>query len=120
MDRQRAVFDSEPVPTVTVVMGEGALRCGPPEVMEPQIRHIRSLSERPDIDVRVLAFSAGLYPRRGSFMLLDFDDDEDPSVAYVEVPMGARYFDRPAERSDYEYVFDVILGKSTPIKEWKP
>ena len=36
--------------------------------------------------VRVLPFSAGAYPRRGSFALLDFDDDEDPSVAYVEGP----------------------------------
>ena len=120
LERQRAVFDNEPAANVIVVMGEGALVCGPPDILEPQIVHMRSLSERPNIDVRVLPFSAGMYPQRGSFMLLDFDDDEDPSVAYVEVPMGARYFDRPDERADYEYVFDIILSKSTPIKEWKP
>ena len=120
MERQRAVFDTNPTPEVTVVMGEGALLCGPPNVMEAQIGHVRSLSERPNVDVRVLTFAAGLYPRRGSFMLLDFDDDEDPSVAYVEVPMGARYFDRPADREDYEYVFSVIFQMSTPIKEWRP
>jgi hypothetical protein len=51
---------------------------------------------------------------------LDFDDDEDPSVAYVEVPMGARYFDRPADRGDYEYVFDMLFDMSTPIEEWRP
>ena len=33
--------------------------------------------------------------------------------------MAARYSDRPEGRAEYEYVFDVILGKSIPIKEWK-
>jgi hypothetical protein len=32
----------------------------------------------------------------------------------------ARYFDQPAERDDYEYVFDLISSKSIPIKEWNP
>ena len=121
LERQRAVFDADPVPQVTVVMGEGALLLGAPEIMEPQVAHLRALSERPDVDVRVWPFEAGMYPRRGSFVLLDFDNrEEDPSVAYVEVPLGARYLDRPAERADYEYVFEVILGRSIGIKEWRP
>jgi hypothetical protein len=88
--------------------------------MGPQIRHIRALSERPDIDIRVLRFRAGMHPRVGSFMLLDFDDDEDPSVAYVEGPRGSWYLDRPADRAEYEYVFDLVLARSTPIEEWTP
>ena len=119
MERQRNVLGSEPGPSVTIVMPEGALLLGPPEIMTPQIRHIRSLAERPNINVHVWPFRAGMYPKRGSFTLLDFDDDEDPSVAYIEVPMAARYLDRPEDRAEYEYVFDVILGKSIPIKEWK-
>lgn len=120
MDRQHAVFNAQPVPGITVVMGEGALRCGPRQVIKPQIEHLRALSAQPDVDIRVVPFSAGMFPRLGSFTLLDFDDEEDPSVAYVEVPKGARYLERPEDRADYEYVFEIILSRSTPIGDWKP
>jgi hypothetical protein len=58
-------------------------------------------------------------PEPCSFSPLDFDDAEDPSVVYVEIPKGARYFDRPGDVADYEYVFDTIARKSTPIEEWR-
>lgn len=118
-ERQRAVLGTEPAPSATFVVPEGVLRFGPIDLMDSQIEHLRSVSSRPNIDVRVLPFSARTYPRIGSFTLLDFDNDEDPSVVYVEVPKGARYFDQPADRSGYEYVFDINVSKSTPIKEWK-
>ena len=120
MERQRAVLDADPMPEVTIIMGESALLRGPADVLEAQVAHLRSLAERPSLDIRVLSFAAGLYPDLGSFVLLDFDDDEDPSVAYVEAPTGARYFDRPADREDYEYVFDTISDMSIPIGEWRP
>ena len=120
MQRQQAVLGGERPPSLTVVMPEGALRFGPPEVMGPQVEHLRAVAEHPSVDVRVLPFSAGTYPRRGSFALLDFEDDDDPSVAYVEVPNGARYFDRPADRADYETVWGIVAPKSITIEEWSP
>lgn len=118
--RQRAVLDADPAPQVTLVLAEGALRLGPPAVLRPQIEHLRALAGRPRVDVRVWPFRAGFYPGTGSFTLLDFDDDEDPSVAYVEIPNGARYFDRPDNRADYEFTFELLTKKSVPIGEWKP
>lgn len=119
MERQRTVRETEPRPKTTVVMVETALRFGPPDVLEPQIECLRSLSADPDVDVLVLPFSTRTYPRRGRFTLLDFASDDDPSLVYVEVPKGARYFDRPADLEEYEYVFDLITGKSVPITEWR-
>lgn len=117
MGRQESVLDK--LPSAQFILTEGALMFGPPDIMDSQIEHLRSVSSKPNIDVRVLLFGARTYPRRGSFTLLDFENDEDPSVVYVEVPKGARYFDRPEDRGEYEYVYDLILKKSTPIKEWK-
>jgi transcriptional regulator with XRE-family HTH domain len=119
MERQPVVLEAEPTPDLTVVIGEGALRFGETDVMDAQIAHLHDVSKQPNVDVRVLTFDARTYPSRGSFTLLDFDNDEDPSVAYVEIPRGALYFDRTADVADYEYVFDVLLRKSTPIKEWE-
>lgn len=118
LERQRHVLESDRTPSVTIIMPEGALMLGPPEIMVPQIEHIRSLARRPNIDVRVWPFAAGIYPKRASFTLLDFADPDDPSLAYVEVPMAARYLDRPDDRAEYEYVFGVIHARSIPIGEW--
>ena len=104
---------------MTFVMAETALRFGSPDVLEPQIERLHALSSDPNVDVRVLPFSTRTYPRRGRFTLLDFDNDEDPSLVYVEVPKGARYFDRPADLEEYEYVFGLITRKSIPINEWR-
>jgi hypothetical protein len=118
MERQSTVLGSDAQRSAVIVLGEAALRLvvGSIEIMAAQIEHLRSAA----VEVRVLPFSAGAYPRRGSFALLDFDHDEDPSVAYVEGPGAARYFDRPAERAEYEHVFGLINKRSIPIGEWQP
>jgi hypothetical protein len=108
MERQATVLGGDSRRTVVVNLGEAALRMvvGSSAIMATQIEHLRSVDV--NVDVRVLPFSAGAYPRRGSFALLDFEHDDDPSVAYVEGPGAARYFDRPAERAEYEHVFEII------------
>ena len=118
MERQATVLAAEPRRELVIVLGEAALRLvvGSPAVMTEQLDHLRAAS----VDVRVMPFAAGAYPRRGSFALLDFEDGEDPSVAYVEGPGAARYFDRPSERAEYEHVFDAISKRSIPIGEWQP
>lgn len=117
MRRQQSVLDT--LPSVQFILTESALLFGRPAILAAQLDHLRSVTTRSNIDVRVLPFSAETYPRRGSFILLDFEHDDDPSVVYVEVPKGARYFDRPEDRAEYEYVFEIIMGKSIPIGEWK-
>lgn len=120
LERQQTILSSDPKPSVTIVLGEAALSLvvGSLEIMAAQIEHLHDGDRHPNINVRVLPFGAGAYPRRGSFALLDFDDDEDPSVAYAEGPGGARYYDRPDERAEYEHVWNILFDRSTPIEEW--
>ena len=109
LERQRTQAD------LTIIMSEGALRllAGSRSIMKAQIDHLR----RADATVLVLPFSAGTYPLRGSFALLDFASDEDPSIAYIDGPPAARY--QPDERGEYEFVWQVIEDKSIPIEEWQ-
>ena len=122
MERQENVFGSDPLPTVSIILGQGtvSLVAGSTETMAAQLSHLRDMAERPNVHIRIVPFAAGAYPKRGSFALLEFDDAEDPSVAYVDVPMGARYFERPTQFAEYEYVYRVLEAKSVPIKEWTP
>jgi Domain of unknown function (DUF5753) len=112
LERQQTSAD------LTIILGEGALRfvAGSADVMAAQLDHLRQVTAQ----VRVLPFSAGPLPRRQAFALLDFDDDEDPSVAYVEGPGGARYYDKPDERDEYEFVWQMISRMSIPMEEWTP
>ena len=53
---------------------------------------------------------------RGSFALLDFDSNDDPTVAYVEFSMGARYVEQSSQVNEYEHVFDVLFNKSVSLR----
>ena len=120
MDRQNRVLRTQP--ELTVVLGAGALSLvvGSPAIMAAQLDHMRQLERDRAATIRVLPWSAGAYPMRGSFALLSFDSDEDPTVAYVEFSTGARYVEQPSQVGEYESVFDVLLSKSIPIEEWTP
>ncbi len=111
MERQRTQADQ------TIIMTEGALRMvvGSPEIMAAQIQHLREVQAT----VLVLPFSAGAYPLRRGFVLLDFEDADDPSVAYIDGPPAARYLDQPDDRAEYEFVWGVVEDMSIPIEEWQ-
>ena len=119
LDRQRRVLGRRS--DVTVVLGAGALSLvvGSPDIMVAQLDHLRRLDRDGVAIVRVLPWSAGAYPMQGSFALLDFDDEDDPSVAYVESSVGAKYLELSAERQPYEHVFELLVDRSVRIEEWK-
>ncbi|MFI1379852.1 Scr1 family TA system antitoxin-like transcriptional regulator [Embleya sp. NPDC020886] len=74
-------------PRMHFVLDESVVRrmVGGPAVMRRQVARLRELAEWPNITVRVLPFTAGLYPRpRDAYELLTFTDECDGMVAYVE------------------------------------
>lgn len=121
LERQRQVVRPVRPPEVEIILGESALhiQVGSPAVMTEEIAHLVDRSAHPNISVRVLPFSAGHFPDRGCFSLLDFDDPDDPAIAYLETSTsGTRYIDKPTERAEYEYLYDLARSKSVLIEEW--
>jgi hypothetical protein len=121
MERQRAVLDRETPGRVTAVLGAGALllRIGSEAVMEEQRAHLRALSSRPSVDVRVLPWSAGAHPAtKGAFTLLDFDDPDDPALVFVETHLGARYLETTEQVAEYRRVFGVVHELARQIEEF--
>lgn len=73
------------------IMDEAVIRrmIGGPGVVRRQLMHLREVAEYPNVTVRIVPFSAGMYPRlRVAYVLFEFPDDEDEDVLYVENPMG--------------------------------
>jgi len=122
LDRQRSAFERDDPLRLTVVLGEGALRCaiGGPAVMRRQLDHLHQLAERPHIHVRVLPFDAGWHPAlRGGFSLLELPEAADPDVVYVEAVDGARYLERATDLQRFRATFASVRERSIPLEDFR-
>jgi transcriptional regulator with XRE-family HTH domain len=121
MNRKRLLTERNPPLRLHVVLGEAALRIqiGDRNVMAEQVATMRNLDDLENVDVFVLPFSAGSHPGlRGGFGILEFSDQEDPSLVYVESHFGARYTDHADHVSQYRLIFDVLQSRSIPLEEF--
>jgi hypothetical protein len=86
--------------------------------MEEQIAHIRAIVEGGTASVGVLTRINGLHSAmRGPFSLLDFDDEEDPSLVYIENLVGCRYLERPDHVAEFRAAFDRMRALAVPFEE---
>ncbi|SFR28783.1 Helix-turn-helix domain-containing protein [Lentzea waywayandensis] len=93
MRRQERLSGDDPL-EYQAIIAEAAIRLADRE----QLRHIREVSELPNVTVQVLQDSAGpTAGQLGSFIVLDFACPGEMSVLYVEHPAGATYIEE-AER----------------------
>jgi transcriptional regulator with XRE-family HTH domain len=122
LQRQKTLFARNPVPQLVTVLGEGVLTrpVGGEAVLKAQIEHLRLMSQRDHIEVRVLPWSAGAHAAMaGAFRILDFDDPEDPDVVYLESHVGALYLEEPAEVDEYRRIFELIRKDAIPVQEYR-
>jgi hypothetical protein len=122
MQRQQALFARIPGPRVVTVLGEGAL-CRPvggEAVLKGQLEHLRKVSRRDNFDIRVLPFSVGAHAAMaGAFRIMDFDDDEDPDVVYLETHVGAMYLEEPDEVNEYRRIFQLIRNDAVSVEDYR-
>lgn len=119
-DRQRAAFQRQPPLEVVAVLGEGVLarQVGGPDVVAEQVAHLWSLSERPNVDVRVVPWETGAHSAmKGGFSLLEFPNGTSPEVVYLETAAGGRYIERESTVESYRSIFELVRDQSVPIRE---
>lgn len=94
--RQRRLTGEHPL-ELELLLGEAALatRVGGAEVMREQLARLLELSERPNVTLRVLPFSAGVTRAHlGAFTVLDLPTPGLPRAVYVEGLTGELVLDR--------------------------
>jgi transcriptional regulator with XRE-family HTH domain len=122
LQRQKTLFARNPVPRMVTVLGEGVLTrpVGGEAVLKAQHEHLCTLSQRDNIEIRVLPWSVGAHAAMaGAFRILDFDDPEDPNVVYLESHVGALYLEEPAEVDEYRRIFELIRKDAIPVQEYR-
>lgn len=107
--RARLISATNPL-TLEVVIDEGVLRrpAGSNEVMSEQLMHLAEAARLPNVSVRVVPVSKGVYQGLmvGTFVLLEFPTHStsyltEPPVIYVQGFTGDLYLERPEEISAY-------------------
>lgn len=103
---------------LSVVLGEGALRrtVGSGKIMATQHRYLADLSTRPNINIRILPFSAG-FPTGapvGSYVILEPKESSsrrpnDPTVVYVENFTGELYLKKKEALRRYAEAHRILL-----------
>lgn len=112
--------ESPPPPRFDVVLNESVIRrpVGGPAVMAAQLRHLAELMDLPNLSLRILPFSAGMHRgalAAGSFVVLDFPVDAEPTTVYSEGLTGAAYLDDEDETAPYCWAFDGLTQASLDV-----
>ncbi|MGH3693790.1 MAG: helix-turn-helix domain-containing protein [Pseudonocardiaceae bacterium] len=114
--RQYRLTDPQPLELSAVVSEAALRRCAAhPTLARNQLNHLIKQADLPNIELRILSFSAGLHQTMsGSFSLLSFPDGVLPDVFYQEYAMGGQVIDSPAIVARFDKIYaglrDQALG----------
>ncbi|NLT54663.1 MAG: helix-turn-helix domain-containing protein [Actinomycetales bacterium] len=104
MERQEILVRPDP-PELHFIMDEAVIRrmVGGPEIMLRQLSHIRDMLEQPNITIRIVPFSSGMYRSlRVPYVIFEFSDPEDEAVLYLEYPNEEMIIHESALHDDQE------------------
>jgi len=101
--QRQEIITKQPPTEFHFILDEAVIRrrIGGTGLMKRQLRHLLEVAQYPNVTMRVVPFAAGMYPRlRVPYVLLEFPDDEDEDVLFLENPFGDYLFreNSPEER----------------------
>jgi hypothetical protein len=117
MSRQALIRRQTAPHHLTVVLNEAIVRrpVGGTQVMAAQLDSLAGSAALPNVDLRVVPFTAGLHAgvMSGPFVLLRFPlngdgRESEPATVYVDGFTGALYLDKPHEVQRYAGAFENI------------
>lgn len=119
MQRQRRLTESQPLRLSTVVSEAALQRCAShPAIASGQLRHLIERARLPNVELRVLPFSAGMHPSMsGSFTLLSFPDETLPDAAYQEYAVGGHLIDEQAIVARLDRLFGALRDQALGADE---
>jgi transcriptional regulator with XRE-family HTH domain len=120
--RRRDLLSSEGAPAFSFILDEAVIHrlVDSPAVMSRQLVHLVTLADLPNVTIRVVPFTAGLHPgMKGPFKVIEFDDEPDEDVTFLEGPRGDFISDDPEETKSYLETFkritQIALGESESV-----
>jgi transcriptional regulator with XRE-family HTH domain len=108
--RQQILTRQENPPTLLAVIDESALHrvVGSPAVMTAQLGHLLEVSSMPNVDLRVIPYSAGALPSGNQFIILNFKLPDVPDVVFIEGLTADSYLGDPQDLEAYNTTFRAL------------
>ncbi|MFC5752086.1 helix-turn-helix domain-containing protein [Actinomadura rugatobispora] len=121
LQRQARLTSADPL-VLHALIDEAALRrtAGQPQIAGDQFRHLIEMAALDNVHLRVVPYTAGLYPSAGHpFVILGFPEPVDPDVVLVENRAGERYFDNAQEvggfHADFKHIAESSLSEKATL-----
>ncbi|EXU70081.1 DNA-binding protein [Streptomyces sp. PRh5] len=117
--RRRDVLDRDDPPPCTFIIHEAALRVafGGSKVARGQLEHILEASERDNVTVRVIPFSAGGFPNAGSSALYATGPVPQLDTLQLDSSGGVEFLDSETHLANYRAVLDRVEAMSLDPKD---
>lgn len=112
--RQQRLTASVPV-DFWAIIDEAALRrpTGTPEIMRDQLAHIVEMMRLPNVTVQVLPTAIGAHPGMvGSFSVLEFPDQQQPDVVYVDCVAGELFLESESDARRVNMLYNHLRTKA--------
>lgn len=105
--RQEATLGREKPVVFTAIIGEPALRYGPPELMKPQLEHLIDLGDRQNVHLHVLPIEAGLHAGLAGPFVIALQPDGN-RVAYLDDQLAGRVAAKVVDVGTLEVTWEAI------------
>jgi transcriptional regulator with XRE-family HTH domain len=120
---RQAVLTRPTPPNVWAVLDEAVLRrpIGSVEIMKAQIRNLLEFSQKPNVTIQIVPFTAGGHAAAGGpFSILRFAEYDLPDVVYLEQLTSSLYLDKHEIVDSYLMVMDrLCVDAVTPTNSVK-
>ncbi len=111
-------FCDNPLWLIAVISEAAFRRVADTDCAEEQFRHLIAMSERPNVTIRVLPFSAQLHGSlSGGFALLEFDPEISQPAGYFEDSVGGQFVDDPRVVRTLTDRFTALYDQALPEKD---
>ncbi|MEU3958915.1 helix-turn-helix transcriptional regulator [Streptomyces buecherae] len=120
MRRQERITDPLSPLRLWAVVDESALRrlVGNSHVMAEQLEYLIRMSHEPHVTVQALPFDLGSHPgMSGQFSILEFSDESDTSVVYLEGVTSDLYLEKLSDVQSYSMMYEHLRAQALNVDQ---
>ncbi|MGY0059231.1 helix-turn-helix domain-containing protein [Streptomyces sp. LZ34] len=118
--RQERITDPATPLRLWAVVDEAAMRrvVGSPKVMSDQLDYLVRMSHEPHVTVQALPFGMGSHPgMSGQFTILEFSDESDTSVVYLEGVTSDLYLEKHTDVQSYSMMYEHLRAQALNVEQ---
>ncbi|MEW1829315.1 helix-turn-helix transcriptional regulator [Streptomyces sp. NPDC088196] len=117
--RRRDILDREDPPACTFIIHEAALRLrfGTLDIMRTQLNVLIESSQRRNITVRIIPFSAGGFPLPGLTAMYASGPVPQLDTVQIDTASSSEFLDAHTQLSNYRVLMERITKAALPVKE---